>query len=117
MNTLTAILLINFGCVIGGVGAIFLKKASGEISLDIMKVIKNYHLMLGMIMYALASIIFIPTLKYVDLSIAYPFVATTHIWVCVFSKFFLKEEVQLQKWIGVVAIIIGVSLIGIGAMP
>jgi len=58
---------------------------------------------------------FIPALKGGDLSILYPFVSVTYVWVALLSVRFLGEKMNKFKWIGIAMIILGVSFIGIGS--
>jgi len=114
MNQSTAILIILFACVISAFGAILLKKVSKHFKISL-NTIKNKHLIIGIILYGFSTILFIPALKHGQLSVIYPFVATVYIWVTLFSKRFLKEEITFYKWLGIFLIIIGVIFIGIGA--
>lgn len=68
---------------------------------------------MGIIFYALSAIIFIPALKGGELSVLYPFIALAYVWVAFLSKWILKEEVTSMKWIGILLILVGVSLIGL----
>ena len=115
MIKLLAIGLVLFACVIGAFGALLLKIGSKKFSFKIKELIKNYKVIAGVALYGISSIIFIWALKYGDLSLLYPFSATTYIWVALFSIKFLKEEMNAWKWLGIAAIIAGVSLIGIGS--
>jgi undecaprenyl phosphate-alpha-L-ara4N flippase subunit ArnE len=54
---------------------------------------------------------FIYTLKYGRLSILYPVLATSYIWVVLFSQIFLKEPFPAYKWVGIGLIIISVVII------
>jgi len=114
MNTsIWAIIVTLIGSFIGAYGAILLKKASSEISFRKLKF--NRDLILGVAIYGLSTIMFIIALKFGELSILYPIVATTYAWIAVFSIYFLKEHMNLWKWAGISAILIGVTLIGIAA--
>jgi len=97
---LWAIGLVLLACLIGSFGPIMLKKASGK-SFKIKNIITNYYLIGGFLFYGLGTILFIPALKGGELSILYPLVATTYIWVSLWSIKFLKEKMNKQKWMGV----------------
>src|SRR3989338_3606702 len=99
---------------IGSFGPIFLKKASGSLLLKLSSLLDK-NLILGVLFYALGTIIFIPALKYGELSVLYPLVALVYVWVSFLSVKMLKEKMTGLKWIGVLLIIIGVSLIGLGS--
>ena len=112
---LWAIGLVILATFVGAFGPILLKKASEKTLSKISSLIKNYHLFGGVSLYAIGTVLFIPALRGGDLSILYPFVALTYIWVSLLSVKFLGEKMNKIKWTGIVLIIIGVSFIGIGS--
>ena len=112
---LWAILLVISATLVGAFGPILLKKASAGKLSKIKTLIKNYNLFGGVSLYALGTLLFIPALKGGDLSILYPFVSLTYIWVALLSMKFLGEKINRYKWIGIALIILGVSFIGIGS--
>ena len=108
MIDIITILLVLIGTVIGAFGAIFLKKGSKRIA------ITNINLFYGILLYAVAMILYLIALKREKLSVVYPIVSLSYVWVCLLSIKLLKEKMSLLKWLGIAAIIVGVSLIGIG---
>ncbi len=112
---LWAIGLVISATLVGAFGPILLKKASAKKLSSIGSLMKNYHLFGGVSLYAVGTILFIPALKGGDLSILYPFVALTYVWVSLLSVKFLGERMNLIKWLGIGLIIIGVSFIGVGS--
>ena len=112
---LWAILLVISATLTGAFGPILLKKASAKKLSSIKSLSTNYHLFGGVGLYTLGTLLFIPALKGGDLSVLYPFVALTYIWVSLLSVKFLGEKMNAIKWLGVILIIIGVSFIGIGS--
>jgi len=62
--------------------------------------------------YGLATLIYIPALRGGDLSVLYPIISLSFVAVSLLSVWLLKERMNLLKWIGIVLIIAGVSLIG-----
>lgn len=97
------------------IGNSMLKKAADNFSWDIFGSIFNIYLIGGLFLVLIGGILFIIALKYGELSVLYPFVATTYVWVTLFSKWFLKEEINSWKWVGIAIILIGVSFIGLGS--
>jgi len=112
---LWAIGLVISATLVGSFGPILLKKASTKKLSKISSLMKNYHLFGGVALFAIGTILFIPALKGGDLSVLYPFVALTYIWVSLLSVKFLGEKMNSIKWLGIIFIIIGVSFIGIGS--
>ena len=112
---LWAVLLVLSACFIGSFGPIMLKKASGKMSFKIKELMKNYNLMMGFVFYGLGTVLFIPALKGGELSVLYPLVATTYVWVSLWSIKFLGERMNKYRWIGISLVITGVIFIGLGA--
>lgn len=111
---LWAIILILIATWFGAFGSLFFKLGANELTFNLKKLIKNYKLMLGVIFYGLGTILFIPALRGGELSILYPLVSLGYIWAVFLSLKILKEKMNKFKWLGMIAIIIGVILIGIG---
>ena len=59
----------------------------------------------------MATIIFIYALKFGNVSILYPIIAMSYIWVTIMATIFLKESFAYTKWAGIFLIILGVSVI------
>jgi uncharacterized membrane protein len=110
-----AIALVLLCTVLTSIGQIFLKKGSSSISFDFLALITNGELAIGLVLYAVAAILLIAALKNGELSIIYPFIATSYIWVSLLSVQLLSETMNTLSWAGIALIIIGVSCIGRGA--
>lgn len=109
---LWSIILVILASLVGAFGPILLKKASAKSLSKISSLMTNYHLFGGVALYGIGTILFIPALKGGELSVLYPFVALSYVWVSFLSVKFLQEEMNKFKWLGIALIIIGVSLIG-----
>jgi len=96
--------------VFGALGQLFFKIGSANVSFNILSWIFNFYVVAGVVFYALATIVFIMVLKKAELSLLYPVVATSYIWVAIFSIFIIKESLSLLNWLGFLLIIGGVSL-------
>jgi drug/metabolite transporter (DMT)-like permease len=112
---LWAMLLVVIAALIGGFGPIFLKKGSAKFNLNPLKQIKNGNMLLGILFYAVSTIIFIPALKGGELSVLYPIVSLCYVWATLLAVWLLGEKMNRMKWLAIVIIILGVSLVGLGA--
>ena len=112
---LWAIGLVVSATLVGAFGPILLKKASAKRLSKLSSLATNYHLFGGVALYAIGTLLFIPALKGGDLSVLYPFVSLSYIWVSLLSVKFLGEKMNKFKWIGIALIIVGVSFIGLGS--
>ena len=109
------ILLVIFGTLIGAVGALYFKLASKKLEFKFIKLLTNWELYVAVFLYLLSSVFFIYALKFGELSILYPIVSASYIWVTLLSIKYLKEKMNIWKWSGIIAIIIGVILIGLAS--
>ncbi|MEM3127226.1 MAG: EamA family transporter [Candidatus Woesearchaeota archaeon] len=116
MASTQAIILVSFAALWGSLGPVFFKKGASNLTRkDIFSNIYNGYLWIGVFFYATSSIIFIYALKGQELSILYPIVSSTYVWVSIWSMIFFREKMNKWKWLGVTLIISGVTLLGFGA--
>lgn len=105
------IALVLCCALLGATGQIFFKLASSSFSFNPLKLMQNYKFIAGAIFYALSAILFVWALKFGDLSVLYPIIATSYIWVALFSVFLLNEPFPPLRWVGVCLIISGIYFI------
>ena len=113
---LWAIGLVVLGGIIGSFGPIYIKAGAEKITLKrLSSIYKNPFLIIGIIIYAISILIFIPALRGGELSVLYPLVSLVYIWVTLNSRILLNEKITKEKCLGIFLIIIGVIFIGLGA--
>ena len=61
--------------------------------------------------YAISSVGWVVVLSRLNLSVAYPFLASLYIFLPILSMLFLSETLSAQHWAGIVVIGIGVGLV------
>ncbi len=108
----SAILLVILSSVFTSIGQIFLKV--GVQSITSISSIINFHLITGLFLFGIALLLLLQAYKNGELSVLYPIIALEYIWVVLLSNFLLGEAINNFKILGVVAIMIGVTLIGVG---
>lgn len=113
-TSIISIALVIVATIIGAFGALYLKLGSATAKISF-NVVKNSKLVLGFVLYGISSILFIAALRSGELSVLYPFVSFSYVWIALLSMKFLKEKMNLWKWAGIAAIVLGVSLIGFGS--
>ncbi len=105
------VLIIIFGAFIGAFGAIYLKKGS---AMSFRLFYKNKNLLLGLFFFGISTIPFMFAIRMGPLSVLYPFVSISYIFITILSKYLLKEKITKYKILGILFIIVGVTLIGLG---
>jgi uncharacterized membrane protein len=112
------LLLLLVSIIFCAFGALFLKKGSIHFKIDftiknIINILKNYTLIIGVLFYCISTIFFILALRLGELSVVYPLSSITYVIITVLSMYFLKEKINRYKLIGIVLIIFGVVLISL----
>lgn len=76
------------------------------------KILTNLPLFGGLACYGISTILLVLALRYGELSVLYPIIALTYVWVSVLSVAFLGESVNVYKAAGLVFIVLGVAVLG-----
>jgi len=105
------ILLTALSAFIGSIGQLEFKRGATDIQFDIKMLLTNYHLIIGIAVYLVSTVIYVYALSKGQLSVLYPIIATSYIWTSIFAKIFLNESVGTTNWIGVFFILLGIALI------
>lgn len=103
--------LVAFCSIIGAFGQIFIKLGMDIFQFDFIRLITNWQLGLGMFLYLVSFVLYSYAIKNGDLSILYPIIALSYIWVMVLALWVLKEPVNSYNIIGAFVIVFGVGLI------
>ena len=72
----------------------------------------NPKLFVGYCLYGCAAVLMVVALKYGELSILYPVIAMTYVWVTGLSVLFLNETLNPWKLAGLTSIVLGVGVLG-----
>jgi drug/metabolite transporter (DMT)-like permease len=107
---LVAILLCT---VCTSLAASFNKKGATLLELSLKGTIFNYHLIIGLTLLVIGSVLLMVALKGGDVSVVYPIIATSYIWVIIISGVFFNEQINIMKILGILFIVIGVITINI----
>lgn len=111
---LSSIILVLFGAFIGSFGAVFLKLGAEHMSGGLARLLKNYWLAVGIVLYLLSSVFYMMGVSQGQLTVLYPMVSLGYIWAILWARLFFKEPFTLPKIGGLLMIIFGVALINFG---
>lgn len=94
------------------IGALFFKVTMTRVKVfSIKNTFKIPTLYLGILCYAVGSLLNILLMHYLDYSTVYPLTSLTCVWTLLFSSVFLGEKISARKLIGIAVIICGAILI------
>jgi drug/metabolite transporter (DMT)-like permease len=110
--------------IIGTVGQLLLKHVMrnvGPIALAqvsspwriVQQLLFNPLFLLAVLLYVLGFVIWLIVLSKLDLSFAYPILAISYSVVPILSWWILGEQVSMLRWIGIVIICAGVTVVGL----
>ena len=73
----------------------------------------NLPFIAGCVLYVIGSLLLIMALREGELSILYPVIATSYVWVSIFAPLFFPTEIMNGwKWAGVLLILFSVCFLG-----
>ena len=111
---LSSMMLVLVASFIGSFGAVFLKAGASRLKLNVVALLLNVRLQLGVALFLLSSYFFVLGVKHGELSVLYPLVALSYIWALLWSRIFFKEPLTRPKFYGLALILVGIVFIGIG---
>lgn len=76
------------------------------------RILTNPPLFGGLACYGLSTILLVLALRYGELSVLYPIIALTYVWVTILSVAMLGESVNAFKLLGLAFIVLGVAVLG-----
>ncbi len=91
-----------------------MKVGMTHFQLDVMALLTNYALLAGYVLYGINTLMLVLALKDGELSMLYPIIALTYVWVTLLSYLVLHENPNVFKNIGIVTIVVGVAVLGRG---
>ena len=111
-----AIALVIFFTFLTSTAQILYKMAATQLALDLIALITNWPLILGAVLYIISAILMILSFKGGEISVLYPIIALSFVWVSLASpRFFPQDSMNPTKWFGILFIIGGVTSVGIGS--
>ncbi|MEZ5366201.1 MAG: EamA family transporter [Bryobacterales bacterium] len=115
-TTLRSIMLVVACTIFGAVAQILIKfgPPSGPNAFA-HGLFANWWLLGGLSFLGVNTLLLVVALREGQLSVLYPIIALTYVWVVILSPMFFDDKISLYKAIGVGVIVLGVSLIGWGS--
>ncbi len=111
---LWAIMLMVVCTIFTSAAQILYKMGSDKLSFGILSIITNWHLISGLALYGLGAVLVITALRGGEVTVLYPIITSSYIWVSLGSSYFFGEMMNAFKWTGIILIIFGIVLITVG---
>lgn len=101
--------------LIGATAQLLLKTGANQlVHPDPIGIITNLTLLAGLSLYGVSTILLVLALRDGELSMLYPVIALTYVWVTLLSLVVFHERVNPIKLAGIAVIIAGVAVLGRG---
>jgi multidrug transporter EmrE-like cation transporter len=108
-----SIALVAFGTVLGAAAQVLIKSgAAGLDSRSVWAIVTNLNIVAGYALYGLFTIVLSLALRDSELSVLYPIISLTFVWVTILSILIFHEPLTLPKTAGIGVICLGVALLG-----
>ncbi len=108
------VLLVCCCTVLGAAAQILMKIGMAHFQPNVWALITNVPLFVGYVLYGINTLLLVLALREGELSMLYPIIALTYVWVTLLSYTLLREPPNAFKNAGVLAIVIGVAVLGKG---
>jgi len=109
-----AILLVFSCTVLGAIAQLLIKVGMGHFVPAMGAIVTNVPLIAGYSLYGINTLMLVLALREGELSLLYPIIALTYVWVTLLSYLLLHEPPNWYKDLGIATIVIGVAVLGRG---
>ena len=113
-------MLLVFCCTLLGAGAqVLIKMNAGSLRVDtpasfISSLLHSWLLLLGFSLYGGSTVLLVLALRHGHLSLLYPVIALTFVWVTILSVMIFHDSMNGLKLTGITIIVSGVAILGKG---
>lgn len=115
-----ALIAIALATVIQVIGQFLIKRGTGELGTNptlfetAIGMFTIPSIFFGYVMYGLFTVVMVWALRRGELSLLYPVMALSYVWVMILSILWLREPVNAPEILGVAVIVSGVAVLGRG---
>jgi multidrug transporter EmrE-like cation transporter len=107
-----SIIMVAVCTIMTSVAQVLWKFAANAGGLQVM--VASWQLWAGFLLYGLSAAVLIRSLKDGEVSVVYPVIASSYIWVALLSNHYFSEPISTFKWVGIATIVLGITVLGAG---
>jgi len=118
-NRNRSLILVTLCTVIGAFAQLLIKTGANSlphhIGFDIasaLAIATNLKVIAGYSLYGINTVLLVLALRHAELSLLYPIIALTYVWVSVLSVAVLREQMNWYRAGGIFLIVVGVAVLG-----
>ena len=109
-----SVILVFCCTILGAAAQILMKIGMAQFRPELPALLTNVPLISGYALYGVNTLMLVLALRDGELSMLYPIIALTYVWVTLLSYVLLNEHPNMYKNAGIATIVIGVAVLGRG---
>ena len=115
-----SILLVMACTLIGAAAQMLIKSGATALphvdgfAANVVAMLSSTLLLAGYSLYGISTVLLVVALKHGELSMLYPIIALTYVWVAILAVMVLHESLSPLRLAGVIVIVAGVAVLGRG---
>lgn len=115
MSTPTSSIVLVLGAsLVGSVANVFLKAGAGRLHRELVSLMTNWRLMMGVVTYLASSFLYIKGIKEGELTVLYPMASIGQICTLFWSRLVFAEPLTKEKFVALGLIVIGICFLAYG---
>jgi multidrug transporter EmrE-like cation transporter len=105
-----------FCCTLLGAAAqILMKTGANKLAHPtLLQMATNIPLLAGYGLYGISTMLLVLALRKAQLSVLYPIISLTYVWVTILSVMIFGESINIYKLVGLSIVVCGVGVLGLG---
>lgn len=108
-----SVLLVSLCTILGAAAQVLLKMGANQLpSANPIRMLLNPWIFSGYALYGLSTGLLILALRKGQLSLLYPVISLTYVWVTILSVLIFREQMNVYKIVGLAVIVTGVAVLG-----
>lgn len=108
-----SVALVFFCTIFGAAAQVLIKHGAAQLaSGSPIAMLTNLPIVAGYSLYGISTVLLVLALRDGQLSILYPVISLTYVWVTLLSVAVFRESMNLFKVLGVIIIVTGVAVLG-----
>ena len=108
------VLMVAGATLLSAAAQILMKIGMNHFRLDVLAVLTNVPLIAGYALYGVFTVLMVMALREGELSLLYPIISLSYVWVTVLSYFVFHDTLKPLKLVGIAGIMAGVAMLGRG---
>ena len=108
------VLMMAGATLISAMAQILMKIGMTHFSLNLLAILTNVPLIAGYALYGLFTLLMVLALREGELSLMYPIISLSYVWVTALSYFIFHDTLSPLKLVGIAGIMAGVAMLGRG---